>query len=127
MDIRGFDHIVISTSNVDATIKFYTDVCGMKAVEERPRKWALHFAESKISLQDASELPDIARRTAPGTANFCLYTDRAMDDVLRDLLLHEIEVIAGPDERIGANGMILSVYFNDPEGNLVEVCNRLDA
>jgi len=125
MDIRGFDHIVISTSDVEATIKFYTNVCGMKAVEERPGKWALHFAESKISLQDASELPDIARQTLPGTANFCLYTDRAMEDVLRDLSLHEIEVIAGPDERIGATGTIFSVYFNDPEGNLLEVCNRL--
>ena len=126
MDIREFDHIVISTSDVEATMRFYIDVCGMKAVEERPGKWALHFGESNISLQDASALPDIARRTAPGTANFCLYTDRAIDDVLRDLSQYEIGVIAGPGERTGAKGRILSVYFNDPEGNLVEVCNRLD-
>ena len=126
MDIRGFDHIVISTSDVEATIKFYVDICGMKAVEERPGKWALHFAESKISLQDASALPDIARQTLPGTANFCLYTERAIDEIMRVLSQHEIEVIAGPGERIGATGPILSVYFNDPEGNLVEICNRLD-
>ena len=126
MDIRGFDHIVISTSDVEATVRFYTEICGMRAVEERPGKWALHFGESKISLQDASALPDIARQTTPGTANFCLYTDRSIDDVLRVLSQHEIEVIAGPGERIGAMGTILSVYFNDPEGNLVKVCNRID-
>ncbi len=126
MDILGFDHIVISTSDVEATIKFYTEICGMNLIEERSGKWALHFGDSKISIQDASALPDIARQTRPGTANFCLYTDRAIDDVVRDLSHHEVEIIAGPDERIGAMGRILSVYFNDPEGNLVEICNRLD-
>lgn len=126
MDIRGFDHIVISTSDVEATIRFYTEICGMRAVEERPDKWALHFGESKISLQDASALPHIARQTTPGTANFCLFTDHSIDDVLRVLSRHKVEVIAGPGERIGATGTILSVYFNDPEGNLVEICNRID-
>ncbi len=79
MDILGFDHIVISATDVDATIKFYQSVLGMEAKEERPNKWALHFGTSKISIQDASSLPDIARQTAPGTANFCVYADTPME------------------------------------------------
>ena len=125
MDIQGFDHIVISTSKVEAIVEFYRDVCGMKVVEERPQKWALHFGSSKISIQDASALPEIARQTTPGTANFCVYRNRDIEEVLRTLRKHNVDVVAGPGERIGATGKILSVYFNDPEGNLVEVCNRL--
>ncbi len=126
MDILGFDHIVISATDVDATIKFYQSVLGMEAKEERPNKWALHFGTSKISIQDASSLPDIARQTAPGTANFCVYTDTAMENVVAKLNLYHTDIVAGPGERFGANGTILSVYFNDPDGNLVEVCNRID-
>jgi catechol 2,3-dioxygenase-like lactoylglutathione lyase family enzyme len=126
MDILGFDHIVISSTDVDAILKFYQSVLGMAAEEERPNKWALHFGTSKISIQDASSLPDIARQTAPGTANFCVYTDTPMDDVVAKLNSHSTDIVAGPGERLGANGTILSVYFNDPDGNLVEVCNRLD-
>ena len=126
MDILGFDHIVISSTDVDATIKFYQSVLGMEAIEERPNKWALLFGKSKISVQDASSLPDIARQTAPGTANFCVYTDTPMEDVVAELKSRNTNIVEGPGERSGANGTILSVYFNDPDGNLVEVCNRLD-
>lgn len=126
MDIQGFDHIVISSTDVDATIQFYQTVLGMEAKEERPRKWALRFGTSKISIQDASSLPDIARQTAPGTANFCLYTEMPIENVVGKLNSAGVDIIAGPGERLGATGRILSVYFNDPDGNLVEVCNRLD-
>jgi catechol 2,3-dioxygenase-like lactoylglutathione lyase family enzyme len=34
-------------------------------------------------------------------------------------------VVNGPGERAGATGSIMSVYFNDPDGNLVEVSTRL--
>lgn len=125
MDVLGFDHIVISAADVEATLRFYRDVLGMEAREERPRKWALHFGMSKISIQDASRLPDIARQTAPGTANFCLYTNLDITAVIARLQAHGIEIVDGPGERIGATGTIRSVYFNDPDGNLVEVCNRL--
>ena len=36
-----------------------------------------------------------------------------------------VAIAEGPDERGGATGPILSVYFRDPDGNLVEVSNLL--
>jgi catechol 2,3-dioxygenase-like lactoylglutathione lyase family enzyme len=80
---------------------------------------------NKISLQDVESAPEIARQTVPGSANFCVLTDDPIEELasaLRDLGL---DILADPDEREGAMGRLLSVYFRDPDGNLVEVSNRL--
>jgi catechol 2,3-dioxygenase-like lactoylglutathione lyase family enzyme len=125
MKMRALDHIVLCVNDVAATRRFYERVLNMEAREERPGKWSLHFGASKISLQDAGLSPGIARRTTPGSGNFCLLTDTPVDAVVLHLKRHAIEIVDGPGERAGAVGKILSVYFNDPDGNLVEVSNQL--
>ena len=127
MTILGFDHIVLAVRDVAATRKFYCDMLDMEAREERPGKWSLHFGTQKISLQDTANRPALADGTLPGSGNFCLLTDTPMDDVAAHLRTRDIEIVAGPAEKIGATGPILSVYFRDPDGNLVEVSNRIDA
>lgn len=125
MDVRALDHIVLCVTDVAATRRFYERVLNMESREERPGKWSLHFGANKISLQDAIASPGIARKTVPGSGNFCLLTDTPMDAVILHLRRQGIEIVDGPGERAGATGKILSVYFEDPDGNLVEVSNRL--
>ncbi len=127
MKMRSLDHIVLCVKDVAATRRFYENILHMEARQERPGKWSLHFGANKISLQDASLSPDIARQTIPGSGNFCLLTDTPLDTVIRHLKRHDIDIVDGPGERAGATGKILSVYFNDPDGNLVEVSNRLSS
>ena len=125
MKVRAIDHIVLCVNDVAATCRFYEGVLNMKAREERPGKWSLHFGVNKISLQDAVASPSIARDTVPGSGNFCLLTDTPLDAVLLHLKHQCIEIVDGPGERAGATGKILSVYFKDLDGNLVEVSNQL--
>jgi catechol 2,3-dioxygenase-like lactoylglutathione lyase family enzyme len=125
MKVIGFDHIVLCVRNVDRTISFYEKALGMQPQQERPGKWSLHFGSNKISLQDAILAPDIARETVPGSGNFCVLTENPVEEVVEALRGMGIEILAGPDERQGATGRLLSVYFRDPDGNLVEVSNRL--
>ncbi len=125
MKVRSLDHIVLAVHDVARTCHFYERVLGMEPREERPGKWSLHFGANKISLQEARASPDIARDTVPGSGNFCLLTDTPMAEVTTHLAREGIEIVAGPGERAGAVGPILSVYFKDPDGNLVEVSNRL--
>jgi catechol 2,3-dioxygenase-like lactoylglutathione lyase family enzyme len=125
MKMRGFDHIVLCVADVAATCRFYERVLNMEAREEHPGKWSLYFGTNKISLQDAVASPSIARYTVPGSGNFCLLTDTPMDGVVQHLERESVEIVAGPGERAGAMGKILSVYFKDPDGNLVEVSNQL--
>ena len=125
MRITGFDHIVLCVADVAATCAFYERVVGMARREERPGKWSLHFGPHKISLQAAASVPDIARGTVPGSGNFCVLTDTPIVDVVARLTAAGVAILDGPGERQGAQGPILSVYFHDPDGNLVEVSNRL--
>ena len=122
---RALDHIVLCVRDVAATRRFYEDLLGMETREERPGKYSLHFGVQKISLQDAATAPSIARDTVPGSGNFCLLTDLPMDEILAALRHAGVAIADGPGERAGATGPILSIYFHDLDGNLIEVSNRL--
>ncbi|MGH3317106.1 MAG: VOC family protein [Nocardioidaceae bacterium] len=125
MEMRALDHLVLCVYDVAATRQFYERVLGMNSREERPGKWSLHFGANKISLQDAQSVPAIATGTVPGSGNFCLLTEVPLDEVIAHLDREGVEILDGPGERAGATGPIESVYFKDPDGNLVEVSNLL--
>ena len=125
MNILGLDHIVLCVRDVDETLSFYERILGMRAREERPGKWSLHFGSNKISIQDVQSSANLAKRTVPGSGNFCVLTDTPIGEVVEQLRSNNIEIVGGPTEKAGAVGKILSVYFRDPDSNLVEVSNPL--
>ncbi len=125
MNIYGFDHIVLCVRNVETTLEFYQRVLGLEAREERVGKWSLHFGSNKISVQDANALPGLAETTVPGSGNFCLLTDLPIEDVISRLRSNDVEIVEGPAEKAGAVSKLTSVYFRDPDANLVEVSRRI--
>jgi catechol 2,3-dioxygenase-like lactoylglutathione lyase family enzyme len=64
-----------------------------------------------------------AQRPTPGSADFCLITSVPIAQVIKHLLHCGVQILEGPVLRTGAAGPILSVYFRDPDLNLVEVSN----
>ena len=48
-----------------------------------------------------------------------------MAEIARHLAAEGIEVIEGPVAKTGAAGPLVSIYFRDPDGNLVEVSNAV--
>jgi len=122
--VEGFDHIVLCVRDVAASCAFYQRVLGMEPREERPGKWSLHFGEHKISLQDAVAAPSIAKNTVPGSGNFCVISEVPVAE-WHGHLEREGVAIVDSGHRAGAVGTIDSLYFKDPDGNLVEVSNRL--
>lgn len=120
--VSGFDHIVLCVRDVAATRAFYERVLGMTVREERPGKYSLQFGAHKISLQDAATSPGIARDTVPGSGNFCLLSDTPVAEWRTHLEAQGVAILdAGL--RDGATGTIDSLYFHDPDGNLVEISN----
>ena len=110
--------------NTATTIEFYTRVLGLEAREISPGRWALHFGTQKINLQQLHLSVDKqTRHPSRGAGDFCLLTDTPITEVVSRLEHQGVKIIAGPGQRIGATGPILSVYFHDPDENLVEVSN----
>jgi len=123
--VIGLDHIVLCVRDVAATRAFYERVLGMASREDRPGKYSLQFGANKISLQDAATSPTIARDTVPGSGNFCLLSDTPVEAWRAHLVEQGVEIIDS-GLRDGASGTIASLYFNDPDGNLVEVSNLVE-
>ncbi len=123
--VSGFDHIVLCVRDVERTRDFYERVLGMSAREERPGKYSLQFGVHKISLQDAVSVPAIARDTTPGSGNFCLLSDTPVANWRTHLAAQGVDIIDS-GLRDGATGTIDSLYFHDPDGNLVEVSNLVE-
>jgi catechol 2,3-dioxygenase-like lactoylglutathione lyase family enzyme len=85
---------------------------------------ALRFANQKINLHpDDSDWHPRADNPTVGGGDFCLITETPIAEVVRHLEACGVEIEVPPSTRAGAMGPITSVYFRDPDGNLVEVSN----
>lgn len=87
---------------------------------------ALKFGTQKINLHIAgAEFEPKARVATPGSADLCLLSDQPVQDWIAHLATQGIGVEEGPVNRTGATGPILSIYLRDPDGNLIEISNRV--
>jgi len=124
MIIDRIDHFVLTVRDVAATCDFYRQTLGMQPEVFGDNRWALTFGHQKINLHVAGkELEPKARHPMPGGGDFCLITKTPMDDVVAHLERCGVAIELMPSPRTGADGPIVSVYFRDPDGNLVEVAN----
>jgi catechol 2,3-dioxygenase-like lactoylglutathione lyase family enzyme len=123
-----FDHIVLTVADIEATCAFYRRVLGMRVVTFAGDRKALAFGSQKINLhQRGKEFEPKARAPTPGSADLCLIASTPVDEVVAHLRDCGVPVLDGPVPRTGALGPIVSVYFRDPDGNLIEVANHAEA
>ncbi len=126
MKIDSLDHLVLTVADIEATCTFYQRVLGMEVVTFGAGRKALAFGVQKINLHQAGrEFEPKAERPTPGSADLCFLTSVPLAEVQRHLAACGVAVTEGPVQRTGAQGPILSVYFRDPDLNLIEVSNQL--
>jgi len=122
--IDRLDHFVLTVANIDVTCAFYKRVLGMKPVNFGPGRVALSFGRQKINLHPAgNEYEPKAKDPTPGSGDICLISETNINDMIAHLESEGVEIIEGPSRKTGAMGPITSIYFRDPDGNLVEVSN----
>ena len=127
MHVDRFDHIVLTVADVAATCAFYERTLGMQVVTFAGGRKALSFGNQKINLHQAGrEFEPKAAAPTPGSADLCLVSKAPLDQVIAHLHSCGVSILEGPVQRTGAMGPITSVYFRDPDNNLIEVCNYVE-
>jgi len=124
--IDRLDHLVLTVADVERAVAFYETVLGMTTQRDPGRPVSVHFGHQKINLHQIDRTIDPrARAPTAGSGDFCLIATTSIEDVVGHLRSQGIAVEVGPIERTGATGPILSVYFRDPDENLIEVSRYL--
>jgi catechol 2,3-dioxygenase-like lactoylglutathione lyase family enzyme len=117
--ISHIDHIVLTVADIERSVAFYTRVLRMEPVTFAGGRRALKFGTQKINLQTLGQEP--RNHAAVGSGDLCLITRWPLADAMAHLAAQDVPLLEGPVTKSGACGPIESVYFNDPDGNLVEV------
>ncbi|XP_017279609.1 glyoxalase domain-containing protein 5 [Kryptolebias marmoratus] len=124
VEVSHLDHLVLTVKSVPDTVNFYTSVLGMEVVTFKGNRKALGFGQQKFNLhQLGQEFEPKAKHPTAGSADLCLITKTPLSSVAAHLKVCGVEIEEGPIERTGAVGPITSLYFRDPDNNLIEVSN----
>ena len=123
--IDHIDHVVLTTRDLAACLKFYAEILGMKLEKfETPgaTRLALKFGSQKINIHEwGREFTPRAHVAAPGTLDLCFIASVPLEKVIEKLNQEGVKIIEGPVMKTGATSKIRSVYVRDPDLNLVEI------
>ena len=130
MGVKGIDHWVFVAGNLERTLDFYAKLGFTIAWEKRPGG---RPDMATIRINDGQKInvhgpgdparPGYlgARHPSVGGADFCMEWDGTVQEILDLLAKNGITPEAGPGTRSCARGPSTSVYFRDPDDNLVEL------
>jgi catechol 2,3-dioxygenase-like lactoylglutathione lyase family enzyme len=122
MNIDRLDHLVLTVRDVEATCAFYSRVMRMEVMSFAGGRRALRFGRQKLNLHSVeAPIAPHASTPTPGSADLCFITDTPIAAVVSRLQDLGVVIEEGPVRRTGATGPITSVYFRDPDANLIEV------
>ena len=127
MNIVNLDHIVLTVRDIANTVEFYESVLGMSHEMYDDGRIALKFGNQKINLHEYNrEIEPKASQPIPGSEDLCFITDTKIEVAMESVKSKGIYILEGPVKRTGATGSIISFYFRDPEGNLIEIANYVE-
>jgi len=85
---------------------------------------ALTFGNQKINLHELDqEVEPKVSRPVPGSEDLCFITETKLEEAMAYVRSKGVNILEGSVARTGAIGSIVSFYFRDPDGNLIEVAN----
>ncbi len=119
--IEAIDHVVLTVRDIEAACAFYARALGLRVVTFAAGRKALQVGSQKINLQTLGQ--ETRNHAAIGCGDLCLVTRWTPEQVLAHLVLQDMPVTEGPVQKPGAMGPITSIYFNDPNGNLIEIAS----
>ena len=127
----NIDHVVITVSDINKSIYFYSKILGMELHEflsstDNTKRKSLKFGKQKINLHEASKpFKPHANNPLPGTMDICFLSEININNWIKIFDKFDIKIEDGPVQKTGANGPIRSIYIRDPDKNLIEISNQI--
>jgi len=126
--LDGIGHVLLRVSDVERSRAFYSTVLGLKVVEEDPEHGGVFMAlEGQAHTVDLFPVQDQASapRMVPGGVGvhhvaFHVASEAALADAYFTLQDHGIPIVRAVDHVSQK-----SIYFHDPDGNLLEIYYEL--
>lgn len=128
--LQAIDHVVLVVRDLERSLAFYRDVLGCRVLREAEwRRGEARFPSVAIGPEQMLNLHQAGKPVTPEAANpqaasedLCFVAAAPIADVLDRLAAHGVPVEIGPVPRMGGRGVMgTSVYFRDPDGNLLEI------
>lgn len=128
VNITEMDHIVLRVKDVEVSLRFYTELLGLRP--ERVEQWRageIRFPSARLNDDTiidffATDQQPIGKDGVRNQDHFCMViapTD--MDDLKSRFEAIGVGIQAGPGKRWGAHGDGISLYIYDPDDNVVEL------
>jgi len=123
MTIDKINHLVLTVKDVEETCTFYRDILGMEVEIFSARRRALKFGDQRFNLhQKGMRFEPEAHTPTLGAIDICFKVKESVEQIKTELENKNIS-IEGIVQRPGATGKVTSIYFRDPDQNLIEVSN----
>ncbi|NIA44785.1 MULTISPECIES: VOC family protein [Providencia] len=120
--INRLDHLVLTTTHLDACLDFYQRVLKMSVMTFGEQRYALQFGQQKINIhQYGKEFEPKAHLPVPGALDLCFISDIPLEQIQAHIEQQGVKIVEGPVKRTGAVGPIMSIYLRDPDLNLIEI------
>ena len=131
--IKGLDHLVLRTNQIEQMCLFYCRVLGCTLEGETPRDIGLIQLRAGNALIDLisvdSKLGAMGggppKKSENNLDHFCLQLKQTSEQEIRSHLVSHGVKVGEFAERYGAQGSGLSVYIKDPDGNTVELRSEI--
>lgn len=124
MKMRRIDHVVLTVTDLEQSMRFYHEVFDMPVIKEQSNDdlITMRCGHQLIRLQKIDR-PTTLKAANPtiGSADLCLVAGDSIDDIVYHLNSYYIDIIAGPIVKQGAEGEMTSLYVYDPDNNLIEI------
>jgi len=127
--VQNIDHVVYRVPDLERSIAFYGDVLGCQVIKRRDDLGLVHLRAGNSLIDLVSVAGSLGRRggPAPGTGarnvdHLCLRIEPFDEqDLLEHLESHGIQPSGPVTRNFGAEGFGLSLYLQDPDGNVIEL------
>lgn len=123
--LQLIDHVAITVADIETTTAFYDRLFGAEVLRDhKPIVRALKLGGGvQLSVHQSGNGVDlVAARPTPGSVDICFRIPAPIEAAVLHLGKHGVAIVDGPSPRTASDGRpAQSVYFRDPDGNLIEL------